>query len=70
MIEIATILGGIVNTGLSLLEKHIEDPVRRLRARQEYIDKMKEVAERIVEEGTNEEIDKLLTDFISAIHAL
>ena len=70
MIEIATILGGIINTGLSLLESHIEDPVRRLRARQEYIDKMKEIAASIIEEGTNEEIDKLLTDFVSAIHAL
>lgn len=70
MIELATVLGGVVNTGLSLLEKHIEDPVRRLRARQEYIDGMKEVATRILEEGTNEDIDKLLTDFISAIHAL
>lgn len=70
MIEIATVLGGIVNTGLSLLEKHIEDPVRRLRARQEYIDSMKEVATKILEEGTDEDIDKLLTDFIAAIHAL
>jgi hypothetical protein len=70
MIEIATILGGIVKTGLSLLEKHIDDPVRRLRARQEYIDSMKEVAARIIQEGTNEDIDKHLVDFVTAIHAL
>lgn len=70
MIEIATILGGIVNTGLSLLEKHIDDPVRRLRARQEYLDGMRSVALKIIKESTNDEIDKVLIDFINAIHAV
>ena len=70
MLEIATILGGIVRTGLSLLEKHIDDPVRRLRARQEYLDGLKAVADKIIKEAKDEEVDKALLDFIAAIHAL
>ena len=70
MLEIATILGGIVRTGLSLLEKHIDDPVRRLRARQEYIDGLKMVALKIIKESKDEDIDKALIDFLNAIHAV
>ena len=61
---------GIVNTGLSMIDKHIDDPKRRLKARQEYIDSLKKQAEEILNEGQMEEMDKLLLDFISAVHSL
>lgn len=63
-------IAGIVNTGLSMIDKHIDDPKRRLKARQEYIDSLKKQAEEILNEGQMEEMDKLLLDFISAVHSL
>ena len=63
-------VAGIVNTGLSMIDKHIDDPKRRLKARQEYIDSLKKQAEEILNEGQMEEMDKLLLDFISAVHSL
>ena len=70
MIEIVTLLAAITKTGLSLLEKHIDDPVRRMKVRQEYIDGLKEAAAKIIQEAGHENIDQVLTDFVSAIHAL
>jgi len=63
-------IAGIINTGLSMIDKHIDDPVRRLKARQDYIDELKKQAEKILNEKGVEELDKLLLDFISAVHSL
>lgn len=63
-------IAGIINTGLSMIDKHIDDPVRRLKARQEYIDELKKQVGEILDEKGIEELDKLLLDFISAVHSL
>jgi len=63
-------IAGIVNTGLSMIDKYVEDPKRRLAARQDYIDSLKRQAEEILNEKDIEEMDKLLLDFISAVHNL
>lgn len=63
-------IAGIVNTGLSMIDKHIEDPKRRLAARQDYIDSLKRQVEEILSEKGVQELDQLLLDFISAVHSL
>ncbi len=63
-------IAGIINTGLSIIDKYIDDPVRRLKARQEYIDELKKQVEEILNAKDFEEMDKLVSDFISAIHRL
>lgn len=63
-------IAGIINTGLSMIDKHIEDPKGRLAARQEYIDALKKQVGEILDEKGIEEVDKLLLDFISAVHSL
>jgi len=63
-------IAGIINTGLSMIDKYVEDPKRRLAARQDYIDSLKRQAEEILDEKDVEEMDKLLLDFISAVHNL
>ena len=60
----------IVSTGLEMLDKHIDDPVRKLRAMQEYIDECKNRIEGILSEEDIEKLDRLLLDFISTIHNL
>jgi len=63
-------IAGIINTGLSMIDKHIDDPKRRLAARQDYIDSLKKQVGEILDEKGIEEVDKLLLDFISAVHSL
>ena len=63
-------IAGIINTGLSMIDKHIDNPKRRLAARQEYIDTLKKQVEEILNEKGVEELDKLLLDFISAVRSL
>lgn len=64
------VIAGIINVGLSMIDKHIDDPVRRLKARQEYIDSLKKQVVEILDEKGIEELDKLLLDFISTVHDL
>lgn len=63
-------IAGIINTGLSMIDKHIDDPKRRLAARQDYIDALKKQVEEILNAKGMEELDQLLLDFISAVHSL
>ena len=63
-------IAGIINTGLSMIDKHIDDPTRRLKARQEYIDECKKKLSEVLNAKELEEIDKLLLEFIELIHAL
>ena len=63
-------IAGIINTGLSIIDNYIEDPQKRLAARQEYVDSLKKQIEGILNEKDVEELDKLLLDFISAVHSL
>ena len=64
------VIAGIINTGLSMIDRHIEDPQRRLAARQDYIDSLKKQIGEILNEGDTKELDKLILDFISAVHSL
>ena len=63
-------IAGIINTGLSIIDNYIEDPQKRLAARQEYIDSLKRQVEEILSEKDVEERNKLLLGFLSAIHSL
>ena len=63
-------IAGIINTGLSMIDKHIDDPKRRLKARQEYIDELKKQIGEILNEADTKELDKLILDFIVAVHSL
>jgi len=63
-------IAGIINTGLGMIDKYVEDPKRRLAARQEYIDSLKGQVERILNEKGIKEMDALLLDFIAAVHSL
>jgi uncharacterized membrane protein (DUF106 family) len=60
----------VVGVGLQMVDKYIDDPVRRLAARQEMIDKIKEKMDGILEAKEMEELDNLLLNFISALHNL
>jgi hypothetical protein len=60
----------IVAIGLSMLDKYIDDPKRRLEARQSYIDALREQARAILDEKDYEKMDKLLLSFVGAVHAL
>jgi len=64
-------IAGIVNTGLSMIEKYVDDPKRRLAARQDYIDSLKkQVGEILNENAQGEELDKAILDFITVVHTL
>lgn len=63
-------IAGIINTGLSMIDKYVDDPKRRLTARQDYIDSLKKQVVEILDAKGIEEVDKLLLDFISAVHSL
>lgn len=60
----------IISTGLSMLDKYVDDPVRRLKARQEYIDSLKRVADDILMESDPDKLDAYLLEFIAAVHQL
>jgi hypothetical protein len=60
----------IVGVGLSMLDKYIDDPKRRLEARQSYIDALRKQVKNILNEEDYEKMDKLLLDFLSSIHSL
>ena len=60
----------IISTGLSMLDKYVDDPVRRLKARQEYIDSLKKVADDILLESDPDKLDAYLLEFIAAVHQL
>lgn len=60
----------ILSTGLKMLDKHIEDPKRRLEARQEYIDSLRTLADKILLESKDEETDALVIEFVTALHSL
>ena len=63
-------IAGIINTGLSMIDKHIDDPKRRLAARQDYIDALKKQVEEILNAEDVEKVDQLILDFVSAVHRL
>ena len=63
-------IAGVINTGLSMIDKYVDDPRRRLKARQEYIDTLKKQVEELLNAKDMEELDQLLLDFISAVHSL
>ena len=63
-------IAGIINTGLNMIDKHIEDPKTRLKARQEYIDSLRTLADQIVLEGKDEEVDSNILEFITVLHSL
>jgi hypothetical protein len=56
--------------GLKMLDKHIEDPKRRLKARLEYKQKLLAIADKICKEVNPDEANKLLGDFIRIINEL
>jgi len=60
----------IVGTSLSMIDKYIDDPTRRLKARQELIEKIKQEMENVLSQTEAEEMDKALLDFISSLHNL
>jgi uncharacterized membrane protein (DUF106 family) len=59
-----------VGVGLQMVDKYIDDPTRRLKARQEMIDKIKEKMNETLSKQDMEELDNLLLDFISSLHNL
>lgn len=63
-------IAGIINTGLNMIDKHIDDPKRKLKVRQEYIDECKKKLSEVLDAKSIEEIDRLILDFVSAIHNL
>ena len=63
-------IAGIIGTGLSMIDKYVDDPKRRLKARQEYIDALKAQVEELLNAKDMEELDQLLLDFIAAVHSL
>jgi len=59
-----------VGVGLQIVDKYIDDPTRRLKARQEMIDGIKEKMNETLMAQDLEELDRLLFDFISSLHNL
>lgn len=59
-----------VGVGLQMVDKYIDDPTRRLKARQEMIDQIKEKMNETLSKQDIEELDTLLLDFISSLHNL
>jgi uncharacterized membrane protein (DUF106 family) len=59
-----------VGVGLQMVDKYVDDPARRLKARQEMIDKIKEKMNETLSKQDMEELDALLLDFISSLHNL
>lgn len=63
-------IAGIIDTGLKMIDKHIDDPVRRLKARQDYIDDLRKQVEEILDAKEIKELDEHLLAFISAVRKL
>ena len=59
-----------VGVGLQIVDKYIDDPTRRLKARQALIDGIKEQMNDTLTTQDMEELDKFLLDFISSLHNL
>lgn len=59
-----------IGVGLQMVDKYVDDPKRRLAARQEMIDKIKEKMDGVLEAKEISELDSLILDFISALHNL
>jgi regulator of sigma D len=59
-----------VGVGLQIVDKYIDDPTRRLKARQEMIDGIKEKMNETLTAQDLEELDKSLLDFVSSLHNL
>ena len=52
----------------TIIDKYIEDPARRARARREYIDTLENLRAKIKEEKDHEKMDTLLLELIAAVH--
>jgi len=63
-------VANVIGVGLQLLKDHIDDPKRRLKATQDYIDRCREEVTKILAQKDMEELDRLLLDFVSRIHDL
>jgi hypothetical protein len=61
----------LLAVGLSMIDKHIEDPTRRLKARLEYKKEFQTKALDIIQkEHSVEEADKMSLDLLAAIDAM
>jgi hypothetical protein len=63
-----TAILGIASSGLSLFDQYINDPVRRLEAKQKYLDALKEKAKDALNAKDMEVLDSLILEFITSIH--
>lgn len=60
----------VVGVGLEMLKSHIDDPKRRLRATQDYRDKLREKMKEILDEEEMDQMDNLINSFVDTIHEL
>ena len=66
--DLLTIAGEGFHLVNTIIDKYIEDPVRRARARREYIDSLESLRSQIIKEQDHEKVDSLLLGLIAAVH--
>ena len=66
--DLLTIAGEGFRLANTIIDKYIDDPARRARARREYIDSLETLRSQIQKEQDHEKIDSLLLTLIAAVH--
>ena len=66
--DLLTIAGEGFHLANMIIDKYIDDPARRARARREYIDSLETLRSQIQKEQDHEKIDSLLLTLIAAVH--
>lgn len=60
----------VAGVALKMIDKYVDDPVRKAKARQEYIDSLKNAVKEILEEKDVETFNEKLLYFIDRVHDL
>lgn len=68
MMDVTGLIGEGFHLANTIIDKYIEDPGRRAKARREYIDRLEALRTEILKEKDYEKIDSLLLDLISNVH--
>jgi pheromone shutdown protein TraB len=65
-----TAIASAISAGLEMLNKHIDDPKRRLKARLEFKEKMRLKMMEIINEKDTQKVDQKLLDFLDLLRAM
>ena len=68
--EILSLIGGVVGAGMEMAQEYIDDPKRRLKAVQEYLDKCRAKGREVLNEKDMEALDSRIAEFLALIHEL